>query len=289
MVNYLLDFHEEPDETDIVSYSADNASINYDRICSVFQKLQQLNPKIVKVNCNCHVLHNAVKHCMKLLSYDVESLVLKVFGEFSISAKRVEFDGPLCFRLWKQRLLLDWNAIKRYFREEGENECNKIIWSFVANENSGLPECYIYFVHHLLNLFVKSIKILESEYITPLDVYDVMASIKDDIEIRRNDSFFGVKANQEMQKVNEVDRNKFRSEALVAYERAEDYLNKWFDYENSPFKAFKNVNVEKVAPTYEHFVEISKAVGVEDDIDNDALYEEIRVLQKTLEAIKNLI
>ncbi|KAL4719563.1 hypothetical protein ACJJTC_013498 [Scirpophaga incertulas] len=36
-------------------------------------------------------------------------------------------------------------------------------------------------------------------------------------------------------------------------------------------KSFKNVDVEKVAPTYEHFVEISKAVSVEDDIDNDAL------------------
>lgn len=111
VVNYLLDFYEEPDETSQstyimnylikaleklkleitdISYSSDNASVNYGRICSVFQKLQQLNPKIVKANCNCHVLHNAVKHCTKLLSYDVESLVLKVFGEFSISAKRVE-------------------------------------------------------------------------------------------------------------------------------------------------------------------------------------------------------
>lgn len=134
---------------------------------------------------------------------------------------------------------------------------------------------------------MKRIKILESEYITPPDVYDVMVSIKDDIEARRNDCFFGARANQEMLKLNEVDRNKFRSEALVAYERAEDYLKKWFDYENSPFKAFKYVNVEKVAPTYENFLEVSKAVGVEDDIDKDGLYEEIRVLQKTLEAIKN--
>lgn len=32
------------------------------------------------------------------------------------------------------------DAIKRYFREEGENECNKIIWSFVAYEKkTGKP------------------------------------------------------------------------------------------------------------------------------------------------------
>lgn len=64
-------------------------------------------------------------------------------------------------------------------------------------------------------------------------------------------------------------------------------MRKWFDCENSPFKAFKNVNVEKVAPAYENFLEVSKTVGIVDEIDTDALYEEIGVLQKTLEAIKN--
>lgn len=148
--------------------------------------------------------------------------MLKVFGEFSISAKKVEVLQE-CFAFVNQeyhavprhitvrwatlfpaveRLLLDWHAIKRYLREEGENECNKIIWSFVANENNGLPECYIYFMHYILNLLMKRIKTLESEYITPPDVYEVMASIKGDIEARRNYCFFGAKTNQEMQKLN---------------------------------------------------------------------------------------
>lgn len=46
------------------------------------------------------------------------------------------------------------------------------------------------------------------------------------------------------------------------------------------------MNVEKVTSTYEHFLEASKAENVEDDVDKDDLYEDIRVLQKTLVAIK---
>ncbi len=259
----------------VVAYGADNASVNYGRTCSVFQKLQMLNSSILKANCNCHILHNAAKHCMKLLSFDVESLVLKVFSEFSISSKRVEALKE-CFAFVNQeyhavlrhvrvrwatlfpaveRLLLDWKPIKMYFRQEGENECSKLIWSFVANEKSGLPECYILFVHHLLNLFQRSIKVLESENLSPVELYNIMVTLKEDIKSRKNDSFFGAKANQEMLNLNEVDRNKFTNEALVAYQRAEDYLEKWFDYKNSPFKIFSDVDVGKVTPTYETYVQ----------------------------------
>lgn len=67
----------------MVAYGADNASVNYGRNCSVFQKLLQLEPSVIKANCNCHIVHNTAKHCMKKLSFDVETLVMKVFNEFS--------------------------------------------------------------------------------------------------------------------------------------------------------------------------------------------------------------
>jgi hypothetical protein len=37
-----------------------------------------------------HILHNAAKHGLKLLSFDVEMLVMKVFNEFSSSAKKID-------------------------------------------------------------------------------------------------------------------------------------------------------------------------------------------------------
>jgi len=36
------------------------------------------------------VIYNAAKHSMKVIKYDVETLVLKVFNEFSMSSKRVD-------------------------------------------------------------------------------------------------------------------------------------------------------------------------------------------------------
>ncbi|XP_005999068.2 uncharacterized protein LOC102355222 [Latimeria chalumnae] len=106
----LLDFYEEPDESsesvmkciidavnnlgldlkDVIAYRADSASVNYGKNCSVFVKLKAVQPQIIQANCNCHVLHNAAKNCMKALSFDVERLVLKVFNEFSCSAKKVK-------------------------------------------------------------------------------------------------------------------------------------------------------------------------------------------------------
>lgn len=158
--DYLLDFYEEADETsesikntvvdslakmglninNVVAYSADNASVNYGKNCSVYQKLTQLNGNIVKANCNAHVLHNAAKFSLKKLSFDVETLVLKVFNEFSSSAKNVTTLKE-CFEFaqdeynqvlrhipirWLslhnavERLLKNWTAIKMYFLQEGK-------------------------------------------------------------------------------------------------------------------------------------------------------------------------
>jgi hypothetical protein len=43
---------------------------------------------ILKINCNCHVIHNAARNVCKALTFDVENLIFKVFSEFSNSAKK---------------------------------------------------------------------------------------------------------------------------------------------------------------------------------------------------------
>jgi hypothetical protein len=42
-----------------------------------------------KANCNYHILHNAAKTDLKKLDFDIESLILKIYSEFSTSAKRL--------------------------------------------------------------------------------------------------------------------------------------------------------------------------------------------------------
>jgi hypothetical protein len=106
--NKVLDFYDDPDETsagianqikarltenslsveNISSYSADNASVNFGKHNSVFQKLQQLNPSIQRANCPAHILHNCAKQAADKLDVNMESLV-KIFNHFSSSAKRI--------------------------------------------------------------------------------------------------------------------------------------------------------------------------------------------------------
>ncbi|CAH0405229.1 unnamed protein product [Chilo suppressalis] len=106
----LLDFYEDPYEPSkdifnkiksiteenelkmqqISAYSADNASVNYGKHNSVYQKLYDVNNHIKKANCNCHVINNCVKYALKAFSVDIESIVIKTFNEFSSSSTKTE-------------------------------------------------------------------------------------------------------------------------------------------------------------------------------------------------------
>ena len=57
-------------------YSVDNASVNYGKYSSVFQKLKQQNNNIVQANCNCDVMNNTIKYALKAFSFDVESFAI---------------------------------------------------------------------------------------------------------------------------------------------------------------------------------------------------------------------
>ena len=103
----LLDFYLDNDETsgaiadrikDIIqqndldlalvsAYSADNASVNYGKHVSVYQKLALSQRHLIQANCKCHILNNCVKYGLKAVSFDVESFVIKVYNSFSSSAK----------------------------------------------------------------------------------------------------------------------------------------------------------------------------------------------------------
>ena len=162
IVKKLIDFVEDADESaegivnsiqssldkmgltldHVSAFSADNANVNYGILNSVFTKLKQSNSEILRGNCHAHVVHNTVKHALDKLSVDVENIVLKVYGHFSISAKRRETLKEFCEFLnvefhdilrhvvtrWLSLnpviscLLENWPALKSYFISIGD-EC----------------------------------------------------------------------------------------------------------------------------------------------------------------------
>ncbi|GFS50861.1 dimer_Tnp_hAT domain-containing protein [Trichonephila clavipes] len=75
----------------VTAYGADNASVNFGVNNSVFQKLKsEENNDIIAAHCNDHIFHNCAKNALKVMPVDVENIVMKVFAEFSCSAKKRE-------------------------------------------------------------------------------------------------------------------------------------------------------------------------------------------------------
>lgn len=169
-------------------------------------------------------MHNAIK--VIPAQYDVQNLVLKVYAEFKVSAKKLEelkkfyeeFD--LCYmKLIKHgvtrwltlfaavdRILKSWPAIKSYFLSQREEKCDKIIWNFIKSDedefvddlprssteqNLSFAEMYLYFVHHYMNNLQESILILEKNDVTSTELHSVMAKLKESLTSRLDQSFFG--------------------------------------------------------------------------------------------------
>jgi len=331
--DYLLHFYEEPKESSeaisqcitdtlrkfsldikhVVVYTADNASVNYGKVCSVFQNLRLLQRNMIKANCHCHIVHNATRHSLKLVSYDVESFILKVYNAFSQSSKNVA-DPKECFEFVQEeyrqilrhipirwltlfqavdRLLLSWRSIKVYFLKEGEDSCDKIVWKFIGDQEHGLSteaeptlaECYLYFFHHVLFQFHKTILILEKTDVYACDVYAIVNGLRKRLESRLKEQYFGEKATKGSKYLRESEAQKSRTEALKVYERAVEYLSKWFDYGNSPFKQLSCLSLTITPPTLEEVVSTAQLMALQ--LNEDTLFDEMCMLKEAFPALKD--
>ena len=333
--NRIIDFYEDSDETseaiatrllnclqeckldlsNVSSYSADNASVNYGKNKSVYKKLSDLNPKILKSNCNCHVVHNAARHACKALSLDVENLVLKIYAEFSISSKRIkelkdffdflelEYDNIIRHVITRwlslhkalDKIVNAWSAIKLYFLQQGEEDTHKIIWKFVKDSEDeirddkgslSLAECYIHFVHHFMGLMNQYIIQLENQSVTSSELHDIMLSLKNKLENRLEDQFFSSKVNTSLDFLTTYEKQKIVTEAKKVYRKAIDYLVKFYNFENSPFKYFSVINLKNENFKYQDFLHAAKYVNVE--LDADKLYDDICLLKNIIPSTKSL-
>lgn len=143
--------------------------MNFGKHNSVYQKLKTANPQIIKGNCKCHFIHNSLKHANRVLSaagYDVKNCVLKIYSEFSCSAKRVdslkkfcEFTGVQYKHILRhvptrwlsllpaiERIPECWPALKSYFISQGKEDCPAIIWKVMSNsdEADGIHEVTVF-------------------------------------------------------------------------------------------------------------------------------------------------
>ena len=292
----------------LISYGADNAAVNYGKHHSVFTNLRQLCPKLISSNCNCHVIHNSARFGCKVMSRDIELLVIKIFNEFSISAKRVK-ELKSCFEFldieykellrhvptrWLSllpaldRLLLSWPAVKVYFLQLGEEECPKFIWDFIkdqehelnAEDELSLNECFLYFIHSFMNIFQESIKKLEDNATQSPEVYNIMFNLKSKMIDRLNDGFYGFRVNQCIPKLQKREQVQFKAEANRVFQRIISYLEKWFDYEGSVYKHIQIFNLHRIELSFDEFTKTAFLFQIK--INGDEMYDEFCLLREWL-------
>lgn len=89
------------------------------------------------------------------------------------------------FSLYPARLLKCWPAIKTYFLQQ--DNIHQVILEFISNQSNKaneniplsltLPECNLYFIHNIMNLFHVLIIKLESNTITVIDLHNTLCTI----------------------------------------------------------------------------------------------------------------
>ncbi|KAK0135426.1 hypothetical protein N1851_028718 [Merluccius polli] len=301
----LLDFYEDSDETangihqalmtclekyeldirNITAYSADNANVNYGKHHSVYKLLSSANDAILKANCPAHIAHNACKHASDQLSVDIETIVLKIYSHFSVSASRREelqwreILRHVCTR-WLSlhpavnRLLETWPALTSYFRSLGENCPVALRKTFEEEVNTDTAEIYLCFFHNVGCVFDLLVKKLELTDLCITDVYEEVRKFEMKMLQRKEDSFFGFQTKRLMEKQLPAQRSKIQEDFLKFYDSVITYISKWFDFSSDNVMVqLKPIGLydELSFPDLEQMV---AALKLTDRINMDQLYEE---------------
>ncbi|CAM4600073.1 unnamed protein product [Leuciscus chuanchicus] len=321
--NRVVDFYEDSAETSesihrqitnklkenglrlemISAYTADNASVNYGKFKSVYQKLKADNAGITKANCMAHVVHNCAKYAGDKLDIDIECTTNKIYSHFSSSAKRteelkslfefVDQDYHAVLRhvptrwlsIWPavSRLHVSWPAVKAYFLSLGEEHCPKVLWKLFKKDQhgDGLPlqlQAYLSFLHNALKTFHDVILLLEGDNITRK------------LQQRQADSFFGVETSALLQKFPDCEATAIKQDFSNFYSTSLSYLDKWYDFSDSNFHKHVALLGLKSEFTFSHLCDVVEILQMRDKLNMDELYEEYCViLPRQQEVVKRTV
>lgn len=111
-----------------------------------------------------------------------------------------------------------------------------------------------------------------------------MVNLKHKLEKRIEDNFFGSKVKNHIKNFSKTKRNEFQRNALNVYERSLIYINKYYDFENSPMETFGHLNILKRDLKFKNVLKIGNVLNLE--LDEDKLYDEINTVNEILQNIR---
>lgn len=248
----ILNLIQEHDlQNKFVALCADNTNTNFGGLSrkghnNILARLKtKLKKEIMGIGCAAHIVHNAMQTTCDLMPLDIENIVVKLYSHFYIYTVRVESLKQFCEDAgvtyqkllgysktrWLallpavERILKIFNPLKAYFLSI--EKCPNVLKSFFESPTS---EIWLKFVHNQASLFSSSIKILEADKITILEVATEINNLKAKLKERENNTFLPIILKNDLRTSEEngdINRQWFESHVKMFYKNAYDYLNKW--------------------------------------------------------------
>lgn len=146
-------------------------------------------------------------------------------------------------------------------------------------------EIVLCFVANVITIFNETVLKIEGDKTAATEIYKAMSTLKDKIERRLEDGFFGFATSQKLASQPEGMKQRLKAQFVSFYQESIRYLEKSFDFSNDNILAvISPMAIIDSLPTYDQLCGISDSLGLT-NVDLDELYEEVC----TLSTVENTI
>lgn len=127
-------------------------------------------------------------------------------------------------------------------------------------------------------MLTEAILILEKKSVTAAELHPIMTTVKEKLESRLHDEFYGAKIMRNMKFLRPSEQDQLKKEANEVYKRTLEYIQKYYDFKDFVFKIFSKFNLTS-AVSYEDAVKAVESLGLK-NVDEDKLYDETHKLNQ---------
>lgn len=290
----------------ITSFNADNAFVNYGTHNSIYINLKAKNKYIMSSNCNCHVIHNAVKFSLKKCSIDLESFIYKIYKYFKVNEVNTDDLRVFCeleevqyVNILKhvgtrwlsitpavERIIKLHSALKSYF-ETVQVDSDNIFLDVFSSESRTYYLFLFHFIYCVFNFLDSKIKILESNYLLVSELYDVMDSIRIDLSNRIEMQFFGEYIITNINKLDDSKKDLLVLECNQILNSLYTYLSNHFAFNSNnilfkykKFNLLDSLNITCIK-------EVTDIMGISYLINFNCLFSELLVINNWIISFEN--
>ena len=121
--------------------------------------------------------------------------------------------------------------------------------------------------------------------LTSIELHDIMCQLREKIKHRLDSSFYGARIKQALIYLTQQQQKKFISEANKVYTKTLDYLNDFYDFDNSYFQYFSIFDL-KTHINYDNVLKLAQKLVI--SIDEDKIFDEIGAVNSIREKVTGM-